>query len=167
MCLHGMLRMREEALLAQVRVLTEKHEALAAATGQNFNLFKILGRESDEVHTHSAILAELLNPAGSHGQGPLFTRLFAEHFELELPAERIDTAQVWPEFTINKESRIDILMTLGDDACVVVENKIYAGDQPGQLKRYHDYAATWSKHKVIYLTLHGDAPSDESLGELP
>ena len=156
--------MREEALLAQVRVLTEKHEALAAATGENFNLFKILGRETDEVHTHSATLAELLNPNGSHGQGPVFARLFAKRFDI--PPEGIDTAQVWSECTIDKESRIDILMTLGDDACVVVENKIYAGDQPRQLERYHEYAANWPNYKVIYLTLHGDDPSDESLGEL-
>lgn len=57
--------MGEEAFLAQVRVLADKHEALAAATGESFNLFEILGRETDEVHTHSAILAEMLDPCDS------------------------------------------------------------------------------------------------------
>ena len=158
-----MLRMREEALLAQVRVLTEKHEALAAATGQNFNLFKILGRETDEVHTHSAILAELLNPAGSHGQGPVFARLFAKRFKI--PAEGIERAQVRCEKTIGKGNRADILIEM-DDTCVVVENKIYANDQPRQLERYHEYAKKSLTHRLMYLTLHGDDPSEDSLGEL-
>ena len=70
--------MGEEALLALVRVVAEKHEALAAASGQGFNLFEILKRETDEVHTHSAILAELLDPQGSHGQGPVFARAVCE-----------------------------------------------------------------------------------------
>lgn len=50
----------EEALLAQARVLKDKHDALAAATGESFNLFAILGMETDEVRTHASILAELL-----------------------------------------------------------------------------------------------------------
>ncbi|MYH16336.1 MAG: hypothetical protein F4149_14310 [Gammaproteobacteria bacterium] len=158
--------MREEALLAQAHVLTKKHEELAAATGQNFNLFKILGRETDEVRTHSAIIAELLNPKGSHGQGPVFARLFAKRFKIEIPEAEIDSLQVWAEKTVGDNSRIDILMVAGD-LCVVIENKIYAGDQPKQLERYHEHAAQWPCSKVIYLTLHGDGPSDDSLGELP
>ena len=62
--------MGTEALLALVRVVAEKHEALAAASGQSFNLFAILGRETDEVRTHSAILAELLDPTGSQRARP-------------------------------------------------------------------------------------------------
>ena len=156
--------MREEALLALVRVLADKHEAIATASGQSFNLFAILGRETDEVHTHSAIVAELLDPNGSHRQGPVFARLFAER--LNIPTEEIESACVWPELTVDKDSRIDIVMTFGD-MCIVVENKICADDQPRQLERYHEYAARWSSCKVIYLTLHGDDPSDDSLGKLP
>ena len=153
--------MGEEALLALVRVVAEKHEALAAASGQGFNLFAILGRETDEVHTHSAILAELLDPEGSHGQGPVFARLFAKRFDI--PTEGIESAQVTPELTIDKESRIDIEMTIGD-LCIVIENKVGAGDQRRQLERYHAYATRWDRHKVFYLTLHGDDPSEDSLG---
>ena len=153
--------MGAEALLALVRVVAEKHEALAATSGQSFNLFAILGRETDEVHTHSAILAELLDPNGSHRQGSVFARLFAKRFDI--PAEGIESARVWPELTIDKESRIDIVMTVGD-MCVVIENKIRAGDRRRQLERYHAYAKKWDTHKVIYLTLHGDDPSEDSLG---
>ena len=153
--------MGEEAFLALVRVVAEKHETLAAASGQSFNLFAILGRETDEVHTHSPILAELLDPNGSHRQGPVFARLFAERFCIR--TQGIERARVWCEQTVAKGSRADILMQT-DDTCVVVENKIYAGDQPRQLERYHAYAKQWGSHKVIYLTPHGDAPSEDSLG---
>ena len=156
--------MSVEALLAQAHVLTDKYDALAAATGESFNLFAVLGRETDEVHTHSAILAELLNPNGSHGQGPVFARHFVARLLLGNVA--IDQARVRKEFTVGPESRADIVIEAGD-TCIVIENKIHALDQVGQLERYHAYAAQWAHAKVFYLTLHGDRPSNDSLGELP
>ena len=153
--------MGEEALLALVRVVAEKHGALAAASGQGFNLFAILGLEDDEVHTHSAVLAELLDPNGSHRQGPVFARLFAKRFDIA--EEGIESARVRAELRVDNESRIDIVMTMGN-LCIVVENKIRAHDQHRQLERYHEYASRWDRHKVFYLTLHGDDPSKNSLG---
>ena len=155
--------MDETALLAQVRVLTEKHAAHAAASGQSFNLFALLARETDEVHTHSAILAELLDPNGSHGQGPVFARLFAERFGV--PTEGIESARVQREVTVDHGNRVDILVDTRR-MCVVVENKIHAPDQPRQLERYHAYASQWPTHRLIYLTLHGDDPGDDTLGAL-
>ena len=155
--------MREEALLAQASVLRDKHEALAAASGQSFNVFAILGRETDEVRTHSAILAELLDPNGSHRQGAVFARLFAKRFCID--AEAIEHARVVCEETVAVGSRVDILIRTAD-TCIVIENKIYADDQPGQLQRYHAYASQCRNWRVFYLTLHGDDPSDDSLGEL-
>ena len=70
---------RVNALLKQVGLLKDKNNALASASGENFNVFTLLGREGDEVHTHSAILADLLDPNGLHGQGSVFARLFLEH----------------------------------------------------------------------------------------
>ena len=55
-------------LLTQVSVISEKYDAIAELTGENFNIFKILKMETKEVKTHSAFLAELLNPKGSNGQ---------------------------------------------------------------------------------------------------
>lgn len=39
------------------------------AEAPRFNLFRLLGVEPDEVRTHSAFIADLLDPEGSHGQG--------------------------------------------------------------------------------------------------
>ena len=56
-------------------------------------------------------------------------------------------------------------MTIGD-LCIVIENKVGAGDQRRQLERYHAYATRWDSHRVFYLTKHGDDPSEDSLGSL-
>ena len=47
-------------------------------SGDMFNIFEILKAEHYEVSTHSAILAELLNPKGSHGCTDLFLKSFLE-----------------------------------------------------------------------------------------
>ena len=157
----------EESLLAQTRILKDKHDALAATTGENFNLFEILGRETDEVRTHSAILAELLNPSGSHGQGAVFLRHFLARFgkRFQIVGMVVDAARVEPEVWLDNKSRVDILIET-DDTRIVIENKIYAGDRLGQLAKYHAYAVQRPNSKVVYLTLHGNAPSRESLGDL-
>ena len=155
--------MSEEALLGQAFVLKDKHDALAASTGQTFNLFEIIGREADEVRTHSAILGELLDPNGSHLQGAVFAQRFLERIGIR--GIEVAGARVGCEVAIASDSRADILIET-DDACVVIENKIGAVDQPRQLERYHAYAARRRMAKVVYLTLHADEPSKESLGEL-
>ena len=38
----------------------------------DFNFFRVMRIHSRENRTHSALLANLLDPNGSHGQGPLF-----------------------------------------------------------------------------------------------
>src|SRR5665213_375123 len=58
------------------------NDALTRVTGEHFNIFQILGIGHREVTTHSPILAELLNPKGSHGQGSAFLRLFLAKFRI-------------------------------------------------------------------------------------
>lgn len=124
-----------------------------------FNIFRILRQESDEVNLHSRFLHELLNPKGSHGQGMKFLQLFAEI--CELPALSYDHVNVQRE-----HANIDILIQDNLHA-VVIENKIYAGDQHEQLKRYHEYATkSYRKPTLLYLTLNGKNPSDWSIGDL-
>ena len=151
----------------QVWLLKSKHQERAKANGENFNVFSILGRETDEVKTHSALLADLLSPTGSHGQGAVFLKLFIEKLKRLEAYEDVEDFQVRAEASTS-EGRIDILLEK-DDACIVIENKIYAGDQENQLQRYYDYACSKvgeGQVKIIYLTLHGDDPSEDSKGNL-
>ena len=80
---NGILNMNENAtslveLLKRVEQIRLKHELAAKLTGENFNVFEILGLNTCEVRTHSAFIAELLDPSGVHGQGDTFLRLFSE-----------------------------------------------------------------------------------------
>src|SRR6266446_1112235 len=64
------------SFLVKTQSEIQENRRISALTGEHFNVFRILGLEAAEVRTHSAFLAELLNPKGSPGQGDLFLRLF-------------------------------------------------------------------------------------------
>ena len=156
------------SILNQVRLLKNKYDELAAVTGEQFNVFSILGVETDEVRTHSAFLADLLNPQGSHRQGDAFQKLF---MKVALNHSRPDEYGDSEPFQVRKEAstdqgQIDILLE-NKEACIVIENKIYAEDQISQLNRYYQYVKTRfsddNQIKLIYLTLYGSSPDETSL----
>jgi hypothetical protein len=68
-----------------------KHQSdLEKVKGEKFNVFSILGLERNENRTHSAFLAELLNPFGSHLMG----NKFLEYFLGIIPETAIDIKTV-------------------------------------------------------------------------
>ena len=153
-----------DQLLNEVQTITESYERVAEATGENFNIFSILQMESDEVATHSRIIAELLNPKGCHGQKDKFLLLFKELFAKELELNTIDcSVKVEHDIgTVTMESggRIDILISDSKNE-IMIENKIYAAEQENQLLRYHN---AFPKGKLIFLTLNGK-PSEQKSSE--
>ncbi len=155
-------------LLTQIGIITKKNKEMMKATGQNYNIFNILNLSSNETRLHSAFLAHLLNPKESHRlkEKPLETFLR----KIEVDFINISSAHISVEEHIgflNEDTggRIDILIKDGLGNAVIIENKIYAGDQPKQLLRYHNYGKSKTKQfKLIYLTLEGSQPSNESTG---
>lgn len=168
-------------LLDHVRVINDKYKKIAVAKGENFNLFDIMGMRTDEVKTHSAIIAELLNPKGSHDMGAVFLKLFLQKLIqiITQPNDKekheyllncnLSKTQAIVEFNIGQISkdqteggRIDILL-LNDEFEICIENKIYAGDQSFQLRRYHNHLTKKNKTTLlIYLTLEGKSACIES-----
>lgn len=142
--------------------------------GLFFNIFELLKVQWDEVRTHSAFLAELLNPKGTHGMGDTFLRLFIKSIpELQKLKFPTKDAIVEKEYYIGRISddgknggRIDILIqSKSKDLSIVIENKIYARDENCQLIRYHNYVKKSSQDGVIlYLTLDGYEADDTSAG---
>ena len=123
---------RISVLLKEVRLLNDKYQELAAVTGEDFNVFSILGVQSNVVTTHSALLAELLNPQGSHHQGSLFLELFLKMCRDAGAGGYAFENDVLEDFRVGAEvatdqGRIDILLEK-DNACIIIENKIYAAD---------------------------------------
>lgn len=146
-------------------------DALAKATGEHFNVFNILRVGHYEVKTHSPMLAELLNPKGSHGQGAIFLRLFLKQFDMpdfDSDSESVKLAFEYNigQITDKSGGRIDIVVRDGKGAAIYIENKIYASDQPNQLQRYRNDDP---QAHLFYLTLQGDMPlgfSEESFKKI-
>ena len=172
-------------ILNQVRIVSRKIKEQRKEKferGENYNIFNDLGFMSDEVHLHSMFLANLLNPKGSHGQKGKFLEAFLKMLQKSFPAISADSleldtaiASVEVEKYIGRQTdseggRIDIYLTDGKHS-IIIENKIYAGDQDHQMLRYWNYGMsqkgndTEKSFVLIYLTLDGCSPSKESLGE--
>jgi len=62
-------------LLNQVSIIQKKYDDLAEYSGEHYNVFDILGVTGNEL-SHSAILTNLLNAKGKHGQKDLFLKIF-------------------------------------------------------------------------------------------
>ena len=172
-------------ILNQVRIVSQKIKEQRKEKferGESFNIFNDLGFMSNEVHLHSMFLANLLNPKGSHGQRGKFLEAFLKMLQKSFPAISADSleldtaiASVEVEKYIGRQTdseggRIDIYLTDGKHS-IIIENKIYAGDQHHQMLRYWNYGMsqkgndTEKSFVLIYLTLDGCSPSKDSLGD--
>ena len=158
--------MNFELFLTQISSITKKYDEILSFSGENFNIFNILGLSSDE-KSHSKIIASLLNPLGTHGKNNKFTELFIQSIDIN----NFSTDGIFIEVEkhigpVSKDydrgGRIDIVLTKNKDQQIFIENKIYANDQYNQLLRYHNYN---SKAHLLYLTLFGDTPSENSTGK--
>lgn len=139
--------------------------------GENFNIFSVIGVQRKEVRLHSAFIAELLNPQGSHGLGDRFLVAFLDN-TLGKKNHSIETktANVVVEYFIGPISkdgkrggRIDILLTDKKNNAIIIENKIDANDQENQLLRYYNFAKDKKlSYDLLYLTKEGNKASEYS-----
>lgn len=147
-------------LLQRAEVLYERHGG-GSQVGEDFNVFSVLRTESDEVNLHSRFLAALLRHRKSVGERAHnledFLSTVAGARDLD-----VDGAQVERE-----HHNIDILiLDRSSSRAVVVENKIWAGDQHRQLTRYAEKMEREGVGRIdlLYLTLDGHKPEEHSIG---
>ncbi|UCD38349.1 MAG: PD-(D/E)XK nuclease family protein [Fidelibacterota bacterium] len=149
-----------ESLLAEAQEKERLH-------APSFNLFKVLHLETREDEIHTPLIAELLNPRGAHGQKFTFLRAFIramQSSDSNFPVPDQDIEQyVWFVETQKYigQGTLDIVVSCPAlSYLIVIENKIYAGEQPDQLARYsgwmHDNQEWYSTQALIYLTPAGD-----------
>ncbi|WP_052752858.1 PDDEXK-like family protein [Kordia zhangzhouensis] len=164
---------QHKQLLQKVKTIIAHHRELTKAKGELFNIYDILSLTTNEVRTHSAFLAELLNPNGTHLLGTTFLQAFIDIlpkdiFENYLDVENTTVIVEYHIGTIDTKNktggRIDILLKDAKGNSISIENKIDAGDQKNQVIRYYNYNT--QKNKVIYLSKYGDEPNKESKGKL-
>lgn len=157
--------MDKRYLLKHIFSIMQGYRERALLSGDHFNLFRVIGATSDEVKVHSAFIAELLNPKGSHGQGDIFLKLFLR--EVKIVDFDLEGASVVIEKYIGVKTdtsggRLDICIMNRNGDKLIIENKIYAGDQENQLIRYSGY----NPRELLYLTLDGHCPDSSSCGQM-
>ncbi|MEQ9099974.1 MAG: PD-(D/E)XK nuclease family protein [Imperialibacter sp.] len=139
-----------------------------------FNVFHILNIGHYETRLHTPFLCHLLNPEESHQQGSLFLDSFMTQI-LFLPYNygKMEGFEIYEELSTDY-GRIDIFIEFKVDGsyyCVLLENKIYAGDQPQQVDRYFKYITEELEvseqcFKLLYLTRTGNPPTDGSINSV-
>ena len=156
--------------VASICALEQAQQEERNRKGENYNLFSILRIEGSELK-HSALIANLLDPKGSHGCGDAFLRAFFEialkgtayPFENSTPLDSRTEHYTGP-IAGDTGGRIDILVKSSHYG-LIIENKIYAGDQDKQLIRYDNYGKEIfgaDGYLLVYLTLYGYDASKES-----
>ena len=135
---------------------------------KDINLFSILGMEHKEVSAHSAFLYYIFNPFYKHeGDGKIEVddkniRLLFDH--LKSKNQRVDYPDNPKYINISREvsfayGRLDFLIVYSDDKgekedAIIIELKIWAGEQQNQLERYKKYLTNngFNKDNIFFLT---------------
>ena len=162
-----------------LRFLDERPNALESErlVASQYNLFSILKIDFNEVRFHTPILANLLNPTGSHGQGLEFYNKFINACLKEEQQKKFLKVTSF-DLLMSSEKRkggeqIDILLYCCNPQnrfAIIIENKIWAKDQPRQLYRYYKYAKEGlglapENICVIYLKPNKKLPDLDNLSE--
>lgn len=143
---------------------------------RRFNVFDYL--RTDELGL-SRMIGDLLNPAGSHGQGAAFLQCLVDRLlkeEERLPKEErmefakdcdLNGSKVDCERTI-PGGRIDIVVEIDDMHCLAIENKAKgAGDQHDQVQKYLSWLKdNYKEYLLVYLTPTGKGPSEGSFARV-
>lgn len=143
----------------------EKSFEKRAISGERFNVFSALWLDRREIY-HSRFLAYLLDPTGHHDQGYRFLNEFLSIIGLD----GIDTrtkgqnVSIITEYDIGNLGRIDIVVKV-PHAVIAIENKVDAGEQDEQVKRYREWLdeikpiqGARVETKLVFLTPDGRAP---------
>jgi hypothetical protein len=164
-------------LLLKIHSVSDKiHQAdeNARTRGERFNIFSVMGVNHYEL-AHSTIIAEFLDPDGSHGQGRTFLDEFLDEIFYSVSCRfrkpwvmksgtpfDSSSSKVYTEYDTD-DGRIDILIKNDAGQAIIIENKLYAADRPRQLKRYAEFAErqNWD-YSIVYLTLYGSEASMQS-----
>lgn len=139
-----------------------------------FNPLKVLKVDKYEIR-HSNIISWLLTPNENHKLGNSFLKKFLA--EVIINNDNLETSftvfsaqeMSYHDIEIKRERNdIDIfIVSHSNKLCIIIENKIYAKESKGQLKKYHNLARKeYGGYEIIpvFLTLENELPSDNRYG---
>jgi hypothetical protein len=152
----------------RVKAAEEQQRRIDRRLATGFNVFHLIEPDENKL---SDILADLLDPGGTHGQGDLFLRVLFERVGLGSAAKLTKNAKVQREAPthgiLKYRRRMDVLVDAG--ALLVIENKLDALEQRDQIRDYlaHlDICLRGRKSRLLYLTRDGRPPESLSLSAI-
>lgn len=164
------MKYMEEILGRVCRVMGE-YERDRAPVEDGYNIFRVLDVADKEVMV-CRMLADIVDPAGGHGQGDRFLRTFVEKVlglsageEFFHEAEVIREYRIPESFSGRRNRRIDLVIR-SKDWFIPIEVKIKADDQEAQCCDYYCFAAEQmnrERAKVYYVTKEGTFPEEWSM----
>lgn len=139
----------------------EYRKAASRELASDFNAISLLNPNETRL---SSILADILNPNGSHGQGSIFIERFLLLLGIEY-ARKTASANIELEKQVCGQRRIDIFIEL-EDLIIGIENKPWAHDPPNQLSDYIEYTRSRASQgkKWVFVYLCNREPSEGSIG---
>lgn len=154
----------------EIQLINTSKRLYAKQLAPNFSVFDYIATNETNL---SYILADLLNPKGSHHQDDLFLKNF---IKICLPnlqcqewnsfVDNLTNISVKTEVITNANQsyrRMDIYLTDKDKYGICIENKPYARDQKDQLNDYYQELKN-RKHSYKHLVyLSQNLPSDDSV----
>lgn len=142
------------------------------ASGEDYSVLEAAIKGNEEM-MHSSVIASLLDTRGAHGQKCRFLELFLgclpERFKsFDASGARTACERHIGQKTEDSGGRVDICIENSSGQMIVIENKIFAGDQEHQILRYVEFLRGMLRNRVgvkfpvLYLTPDGHSPSDDS-----
>jgi hypothetical protein len=156
-------------------ILDEDFTSLQNLSSEEVNLMDILKVSKKELQ-HSNFLAWFFDPKGSHNINDFALKEFIKIYFKQNEGRNLGNATGLSVFDFvhldfddleirREEKNIDlILLSRKNEFCIVIENKIHAGEGKGQLEKYKtyiEYKYPNYKHKIyIFLSLEDQEISD-------
>ena len=148
---------------AHVHTYLTRRVSQQSEQSPGFNILRITRRGNYEVTTHSALLAQLLNPLGTHEQGGLFLAGFLQQIVKKKPLWQFPEPDT--RWLVQKEQDyIDIrLIHRSPQVHILIENKWRSKDRKLQVfdywsQEHHRTNNKLSRIPIVYLTRVGELP---------
>lgn len=122
-------------------VLDRKQAMLDLKIAPRFSVFDYFKKRETDL---SRAFGGLLDPAGTHGQGGVFLRLFLGEIRRSLdddlrggfPCSDTQECDVYLEYSTDEGRSIDIVLEMPGNSWIGIENKPWAEEQQNQIKDY-------------------------------
>jgi hypothetical protein len=157
-------------ILMRAAELRQESKLRERENAPDYNVFRLIDRSHREI-THDRFLANLLDPYGSHGQGPLFLRSFLKMLAengrtfgghagkiapaLREVARKLDHQPPPSEWYVTRQiERIDVrISNMKESLLIFIENKVGHRERDNQIQDYEKLLDTYGRfsHRLLVL----------------